>query len=207
MNRCEEYELELSAMLDGESDPATAVVLMDHLCGCSSCREFYGKLRSFQALVDDISPAIDDQPVAHAAAPAADTGQRRGWFDRLGHTPRWAMGAAAVVVVAIGIWAASGAGIFDRSGDGENMFEGGTVTIELEGDALSVDDEKFIELASAILGADRRYQHQMYVILDEVQQNTQPGESPFDGEVADDEERGEYSGDAFAHIGSRRVLD
>ena len=35
MNRCEEYELELSAMLDGESDPATAVVLMDHLCGCS----------------------------------------------------------------------------------------------------------------------------------------------------------------------------
>ena len=204
MNRCEEYELELSAMLDGESDPATAVVLMDHLCGCSSCREFYGKLRSFQALVDDISPAIDDQPAAYAAAPAADTGQRRGWFDWLGHTPRWAMGAAAVVVVALGIWAVGDSGLFNRSEEG---FDGGTVTIELEGDALSVDDEKFIELASAILGADRRYQHQMYVILDEVRQNTQPGESPFDGEFADDEERGEYSGDAFAHIGSRRVLD
>ena len=204
MNRCEEYELELSAMLDGESDPATAVVLMDHLCGCSSCREFYGKLRSFQALVDDISPAIDDQPVAHTAAPAADTGQRRGWFDWLGHTPRWAMGAAAVVVVALGIWAVGDSGLFDRSEEGS---DGTTVTIELAGDALSVDDEKFIELASAILSADRRYQHQMYVILDEVRQNTQPGESPFDGEVADDEERGEYSGDAFAHIGSRRVLD
>jgi len=204
MNRCEEYELELSAMLDGESDPATAVVLMDHLCGCSSCREFYGKLRSFQALVDDISPAIDDQPVAHAAAPAADTGQRRGWLDWIGHTPRWAMGAAAVVVVALGIWAVGDSGLFDRSEEGS---DGTTVTIELAGDALSVDDEKFIELASAILSADRRYQHQMYVILDEVRQNTQPGESPFDGEVADDEERGEYSGDAFAHIGSRRVLD
>jgi hypothetical protein len=207
MNRCEEYELELSAMLDGESDPATAVVLMDHLCGCSSCREFYGKLRSFQALVDDISPAAEGQPAAYAVAPAADTGQKRGWFDWIGGTPRWAMGAAAVLVVAIGIWAANGAGIFDRSGDDENMFQGGTVTIELAGDALSVDDEKFIELASAILGADRRYQHQMYVILDEIRQDTQPGESPFDGEVADDEERGEYRGDAFAHIGSRRVLD
>ena len=114
------------------------------------------------------------------------------------------MGAAAVVVVALGIWAVGDSGLFDRSEEG---FDGGTVTIELEGDALSVDDEKFIELASAILGADRRYQHQMYVILDEVRQNTQPGESPFDGEFADDEERGEYSGDAFAHIGSRRVLD
>lgn len=204
MKRCEEYELELSAMLDGESDPATAVVLMDHLCGCSSCRDFYGKLRSFQALVDDISPAAEDQPAAYAVATAADTGRRRGWLDWLGHTPRWAMGAAAVVVVAIGIWAAGNSGLFDRS---EAGFDGGTVTIELEGDALSVDDEKFIELASAILGADRRYQHQMYVILDEVQQNTQPGESPFDGEAADDEERGEYRGDAFAHIGSRRVLD
>jgi hypothetical protein len=207
MNRCEEYELELSAMLDGESDPATAVVLMDHLCGCSSCREFYGKLRSFQALVDDISPAVDDQPAPETIAPAAGVGQRSGWFGWLGGTPRWAMGAAAVVVVAIGIWAVAGAGIFDRFGGEKGLFEGGSVTIELEGDALSVDDERFIELASAILSADRRYQHQMYVILDEVQQNTQPGESPFDGEVVDNEERGEYSGDAFAHIGSRRVLD
>ena len=207
MKRCEEYELELSAMLDGESDPATAVVLMDHLCGCSSCRDFYGKLRSFQALVDDISPAAEGQPAAYAVTPAADTSRWRGWLDWLGHTPRWAMGAAAVAVVVMGIWAASGAGIFDRFGGEKDLFDGGTVTIELEGDALSVDDEKFIELASAILGADRRYQHQMYVILDEVRQNMQPGESPFDGEVADDEERGEYSGDAFAHIGSRRVLD
>ena len=55
MKRCNEYEVELSAMLDGESDPATAVMLMDHISQCESCREFYRELRSFQSLVDDLS--------------------------------------------------------------------------------------------------------------------------------------------------------
>jgi hypothetical protein len=72
---------------------------------------------------------------------------------------------------------------------------------------MSVDDERFIQLASEVLSADRRYQNQLYVILDQVRQIEQPGEGPFDGELAEGERGGEYSGDSFAHIGSRRVLD
>ncbi len=204
MKRCEEYEVELSAMLDGESDPATAVGLMDHVCQCSSCRDFFQELRSFQSLVDDMSPALAERPALEGPAARSSQEPRRRWFGWLGAAPRWAWAAAAVVIVAIGLWAAGTGVVTDQRG--VDIGEG-VVTIELESDELSVDDERFIELASEILSADRRYQHQMYVILDQVRQNTEPGESPFDGEVAENEEGGEYSGDSFAHIGGRRVLD
>ena len=69
MKRCEEYEVELSAMLDGESDPATAVEMMDHICQCSSCRDFYKELRSFQSLVDGLSPAPAELPVPESPTP------------------------------------------------------------------------------------------------------------------------------------------
>jgi len=200
MKRCDEYEVELSAMLDGETDPATAVELLDHVSECSSCRGFYRELRSFQSLVDDMSPAIEVGP----AVEAASAGRPRRWFGWLGAPPRLAWGAAAVVVVAFGLWAA---GSFDRGGESTLDLQSGTVTIELEGDKLSVDDERFVELASEILKADKRYQYQMYVILDQVRQNEAPGESPLSGEMIEDDERGEYSGEAFAHIGGRRVLD
>ena len=203
MKRCEEYAVELSAMLDGESDPATAVGLMDHVCQCSSCRDFYQELRSFQSLVDDMSPALAARPALESPTARGLREPRRRWFGWLGAAPRWAW-ATAAVVVAIGLWAAGTGVLTDQP---EVDISAGVVTIELESDELSVDDERFIQLASEILSADRRYQHQMYVILDQVRQNTEPGESPFDGEVAENEERGEYGGNSFAHIGGRRVLD
>jgi hypothetical protein len=106
--------------------------------------------------------------------------------------------------VAIGLWAA-GTGVgTDRPGVGTS---GGKVTIELEGEEMSVDDERFVELASEVLRADRRYQHQLYMILDEVRRVEQPGEAPYDDEPAEGERGGEHVGESFAHIGSRRVLD
>jgi len=204
MKRCEEYEVELSAMLDGESDPATAVGLMDHVCRCASCRDFYQELRSFQSLVDDMSPALAERPDFARTTDTGIRGPSRRWFGWLSAPPRWAWAPAVIVIVAVGLWAA-GSGVFTEQPGVD--FGDGIVTIELEGDELSVDDERFVELASEILSADKRYQYQMYMILDQVRQNTEPGESPFEGEVAENEERGEYSGDAFAHIGGRRVLD
>ena len=204
MKRCEEYEVELSAMLDGESDPATAVGLMDHVCRCSSCREFYQELRSFQAIIDDISPADSTLPIPEAAPETHYTEPRRRWFGWFDFAPRWAWGTAAVVAVAIGLWAIGTGVVTDDAGVD---ISDGRVTIELGSDELSVDDERFIQLASEILAADRRYQNQLYVILDQVRQIEQPGEAPFDGELAEGEQGGEYSGDSFAHIGGRRVLD
>jgi hypothetical protein len=203
MKRCDEYEVELSAMLDGESDPATAVALMDHMCQCSSCRDFYRELRSFQSIVDDMSPDLAERRALDSPTARALREPKRQWFGWLGAPPRWAW-APVVIIIAIGLWAAGSGMLTEEPGVD---FGDGIVTIELQSDELSVDDERFVELASEILSADKRYQYQMYMILDQVRQGTEPGESPFDGEVAENEERGEYSGDAFAHIGGRRVLD
>jgi hypothetical protein len=205
MKRCEQYEVELSAMLDGEGDPATAVGLLDHVCRCPSCRDFYQELRSFQSLVDGISPVTVERPADEAARAEAVREPRRRLLGWIGAVPRWAYGgAAAAVVVAVGLWAV-GTGVV-RHQPGLDL-SGPSVTFELGEDKLSVDDQRFLELASEILGADRRYQEQMYVILDQVRQNQVPGESPLESESTDNEERGEFSPDAFAHIGGRRLLD
>jgi hypothetical protein len=204
MKRCDEYEVELSAMLDGESDPATAVELIDHMCQCASCRDFYQELRSFQSVVDEMTPALAERPALDSPTARELREPKRHGFGWISTPPRWAWAPAVVLIIAIGLWAA-GSGILTEE-PGVKIGDG-IVTIELQSDELSVDDERFVELASEILSADKRYQYQMYVILDQVRQSTEPGESPFDGEVADNEERGEYSGDAFAHIGGRRVLD
>lgn len=204
MKHCEQYEVELSAMLDGESDPATAIGLMDHVCQCSSCREFYRELRSFQIVVDDLSPVESTRFVPGASRESGYAMPRRkwsGWFD---FAPRWAWGAAVIVIVAIGLWAAGGGLSTEPSGVD---FSNGKVTIELEGGEASVDDERFVELASEVLRADKHYQYQLYVILDQVRQVQQPGEAPMDAEWAERERDAEYGGESFAHVGSRRVLD
>jgi hypothetical protein len=190
MRSCKEYEIELSAMLDGESDPATAVALMDHISQCDSCRGFYQELRSFQSLVDDMPQAVKENK------PSPDSRRRRwSWVFPV---PRWAWGAAAALVIAVGSYAAGSLEILDFAGDGAYVesFAG-------EG---GVEDEQFVELASDVLRADRRHQQQLYRLLGEIETNEGSGESPVSGEF-DDDERSENYNEMFAVIGGRRVVN
>ncbi len=190
MKRCKEIEIELSAMLDGESDPATAVALMDHISQCGSCREFYTELRSFQSLVDDISPVVQTRTAAQP--------DRRRW-SWLIPTPGWAWGAAAAVAIAIGSYSI---GVLQVSGGDDD----GRFTIDRTEGSSSIDDERFVELASEILGSDRQYQQQMYQILGEIETNEGSGEAPASDEF-DDDERSENYNELFAVIGGRRVVN
>jgi hypothetical protein len=190
MKSCKQYEIELSAMLDGESDPATAVALMDHVSRCDSCRGFYQELRSFQSLVDDMPQAAEE------SGPAPEPARRRwSWTVRV---PRWAWGAAAALVIAIGSYAAGSRQILDVAGGGSNIesFAG-------EG---GVDDEQFVELASDVLRADRRHQQQLYRLLEKIETIEGSGETLVIDEF-DDGERPENYNEMFAVIGGRRVVN
>lgn len=199
MKRCKEYEVELSALIDGESDPATAVELLDHVIQCASCSEFYRELRSFQSLVDDLSP----EPAPEQAEAPARRERRFRW---LGATPRWAWGAAAVLIVAVGAIGLWISGPFEPSSGPPLEPLGRERIITLDRDKGSMNEQRFVELATELLQADRRYQQEMYQILTQVGQTTEPGESG-DLEAQTESERGESTGEFFALVGGPPVLD
>ena len=194
MKRCKQYEIELSALLDGESDPATAVALMDHISRCVSCRDFYRELRSFQSLVDGMAPVEDRVP---ERVPESESARRRwSWVFPV---PRYAWGVAAALLIAIGSYAAGTKQLIGGDNDDRVTFE------HAEGES-GVDEERFVELASEVLRSDRRYQQQLYRILGEIETIEGSGEAPANDEF-DDEERSENYNELFAVIGGRRVVN
>ena len=100
MSQCESCEVELSALMDGESSPARMVTLLDHLTGCPSCRQFYGELRRFQQVVDDLTTVETD---TERVIPL-ETGDRTA-RPHAARLPRWAWGMAAALIVAVGLYA------------------------------------------------------------------------------------------------------
>ena len=118
MEHCTNYEIEFSAMLDGEGDPVTVIKLMDHMVSCPSCRDFYRNLRSFQDLVDEIPPVVepDTTPVPIQASPRTfKKKQRRNIF---GVIPQWAWGSAAALVVVVGLWVTGASDLIKRPAAG-----------------------------------------------------------------------------------------
>jgi len=242
MRTCNDYEIELSALLDGECDPAGVIDLMDHVTTCSECSSFYMELRSFQETVDgaELAPSRDADSVS-----SAEPGRKAGFFGlirsgglmpRGGWTSDWGLGMAAVAVVTVvaaGLWFGgafnsntsntsntSGTTPVEMTGnaggnpDGRAQDEPSSeevkeaaenVMITLGENARQMDEERFIELVTEILRADRRYQEEMYVVLDQITQDsmTEEGGSTFGGEGSDTES----SGMGFSTFGQSRMMN
>jgi anti-sigma factor RsiW len=108
---CQQYCDDLTAYMDGELAPSRSRELTSHLGQCRSCRE---ELRALQASAEIVEPHINDlEPapemwnnlhsrIAVMPAPAAFGGFFGTWL-----SSRWlkaAVGAAAAVVLAVGMW-------------------------------------------------------------------------------------------------------
>jgi hypothetical protein len=163
MTECEKHEVELSALIDGESDLATAIQILDHLARCPSCQAYYKRLRSLQELIDQMQTVTD--------APVIQLPSRRGIQPRLRAIPlrgipRWAHALAAVLVLAIGIW--SVAQIRSDSVPAPSNAEG-LVTIRLEENKGQMSDGRFLEVATELLQADRQYHRLMFQLLEMIQ--------------------------------------
>lgn len=189
MKTCTDHEVELSALLDGESDPATAVKLLDHVTACTSCSAFFRRLRSFQIRVNEIPTASPERAVAPPV--------RQRWYAH-GVMPRWAWGMAGAFVVMAGLWMAF---VFDPAAS--SGFPAQAQVIRLGEDKGRMDDERFVELASEILRAEKRYRDQMYIVLNEINRGAV---SPlFDG-VGEDAPS-EFSGELASLTGESPILD
>lgn len=176
MSGCEHIQIELSALLDGESDPGTALEIVDHVAGCEECRTFWRELRAGQETLDRLAAAgplptattaaDDDAIVPLPARRGVATGSR---------VPQWAWGLAAVLLLAIGLGAI---GLMDRAYRDRTPLPGELLSIQLEEDKDGMNELRFVEMTTELLRSDRRYHDKMYEILDRLRPPESPGESP-----------------------------
>ena len=168
MNRCEHHETLLSAWLDGPLDRESQIECLDHVARCASCRTFYLDARALDGLVAVLH--------TRATAPPAprEVWERIAWATRgAGRRtlrPRlttWALQAAAVLVVAIGlsvlVWS-------DRVAPAPEEAE-----LRL-GEGGAMTESRFVELTKEVLRADPRYHTAMQRVMEQVIRDTSGSE-------------------------------
>lgn len=170
MDRCELCEIEISALLDGESTDEAMLPALDHLVACARCRDFYQRARQLEGAVATLRTPL-------AGAPPPELWQeieRASGLAPRRALPRWparlAQVAAAVLLV-FGLWAAAGAP--DRRNE-----KSATLEVMLGQDPDRMSDERFARLVVDLLSADRRYHRKMLEVMTAVEELSSKSESP-----------------------------
>ncbi|HNX50427.1 MAG TPA: hypothetical protein PLS53_08675 [Thermoanaerobaculaceae bacterium] len=171
MNECERVEMELSAIADGAGDPVAWIEALDHVMGCASCRDFYRQVRTLDALAGaasrSVAPAAPPEVWARIEAESG-LGAVLPFTRRPG--VRWALRAAAALLVGVGLWAAG----MLRLPSVLTVHDGMEVTVGAESGHMT--DAQFVELAVSVLKADRKYREKMAEILAAVSTTAPSGE-------------------------------
>ena len=167
MKNCESYESLVSAWLDDELDRAGQVECLDHLVRCTACRAFYLDARALDGLVGAI------RTPAEATEPSPDVWKRIEWATRKDRArparrriPAWALQAAAVVVLGVGLSFMVWSG---RMLDAPLPQQAEVVLGEHGG---QMTDTRFVELTKEVLRADRHYHSAMHEIMGQVVRDT-----------------------------------
>jgi len=177
MKSCEEYEIDLSSLVDGELPPEAAGEALEHAFGCAGCRTFYLAARR----LEKASAGLRREATA---ADTADTGWR-GVQERLSRSAgvvRWlpSRGLRAAALVALGLGggyvlsgvlrplpaspaafdaARAGAGVVPAATAGAPAAPSGSAT------PSAMDEHRFVALADELMRADVRYQRAMLQVL------------------------------------------
>ena len=167
MTTCQEFELALSELLDGELPPPLAAEAVEHAFGCASCREFFRAARRLGRV------ARGEEAVAAPAPELAGERAEEIWravrsASGLGRAPArsrspW-LRAAALVALGVGAgWLARDAGraVGPR---GATAAPGGETVVVSTGPS-AMDERRFVALADELLEADTKYQRAMLQVL------------------------------------------
>ena len=161
-NVCQLHEVDLSAVLDGETETVDLLHTLDHLVECPQCAEFYRRSRNLDLAVaesreaessEDIEPSdavwqriaenapwsenapgSEDSPFSEVggAAPMAPVAPIRRRHSRV---MEWAPRLAAVFVVGLGLWMVSA--VLRDTGSAEFFSQASDASVEASADVLS----------------------------------------------------------------------
>ena len=186
MKKCESYESLVSAWLDGQLDRAEQVEGLDHLVRCESCRAFYLDARALDGLLGTLrTPAV-------ATEPSPDVWKRIEWATRKRRSgsarrriPAWALQAAAVVVLGVGLSFMVWSG---RMLEAPLPEQAEVVLGENRG---QMTEKRFVELAKEVLRADGQYHSAMLEIMGQVVRDTAPTREATDEGLFERPENGD----------------
>jgi hypothetical protein len=185
----ESWEIEISALLDGEIEPARILPLIDALAENAQLRRFYRRARGLDTALMASSLGGETEPAPAAlwdrireSAHPHEEG-RRSWRDGLGRwsgtarpprvirVPAWTLGAAAAVFAALLAWKADpGMSTRLRIGPGAAVEPGVPIEIAVGDRPESMTDRRFALLTAELLQADPRYQRKMLHVMEEIEQ-------------------------------------
>ncbi len=191
---CETYEASISALIDGELESPEQLPAIDHLLECASCQDFYGRARVLGSMVfgatsaEPAPPEIWDRIATETGLTERGTQQSPGVVRRFApwlrgsHALAGGLGLAAGLILTTGLWllrpAVQGTPVPVPSG------ETGVVEVVLEQDRGSMSDQRFLELTTEILRADRGYHRKLLEIMRAVDGMAAPPEGSGDEPAA-----------------------
>ena len=158
---CESCEILISTWMDEGLEHGGQRELLDHLVCCPRCRTFYAEARTLEGLValtgagtaaEEPAPEIWDHIESRTRAADASVAGPSSWAWRA--AAALALGAA----LAFAPWPTSSAPA--RSDQ--------RVEVVLEEDRGLMTESRFLELATELLRADRRYHFAMQEVMDKV---------------------------------------
>ncbi len=157
MSNCENHQIEISALLDGECSSDELLPLIDHLSLCADCRQLYQEMRLFQNNLD-ATPLPESEAIA---VPEKDKAKSMLRFPRAAY---WATPLAATIALVIGLTQ------FDLPNVNvtriDSVREDSVISIELEKNKGEMTDDRFVDLAVELLSSDQKYQQTMADVLE-----------------------------------------
>lgn len=180
---CETYEWAISELVDGELDASEQLAAVDHLAGCASCRAFYRRARQLGEMVARAEAAETPPPEEVWRRIAAETGVTRRRRSPNVRVTRFALGLAALIVLALGLV------LVPRSWRTHpTPSENGRIIVELGSDRGAMTEQRFVEITTEILRSDPRFHREMLAVMALVTAAGDSSEGTVDRAVRLDEE-------------------
>ena len=161
----EQYEADLSAIVDGELDGEPLRQAIDALVRDADLRQFWAESRTMQhslhAGEGDLAGVTPHSELWNAIEEKV---KPRAKIFSLNHAPVRAWAAAATILLAVGL-SVSGFLKVDVP-----FFHTQQTTVELASDRGSMTEDRFLQLTTELLKADPRYQRKMLEVMEVVNQ-------------------------------------
>ena len=157
MNNCEEYQINISAMLDGELRGEELRGTIQHVAQCPECLAVLGAFQSLQDKVD-----------AEAVPPPVPRDAWRRISEKVSSKPRAALiplrpRVFKVIGIAAALALVFGMGYYLRSPVIPVIDQ--DAPIVLASDRGHMNEAQFLSLTRSLLSADPEYHRRMYLIL------------------------------------------
>ena len=183
---CEYYQMNISAMLDGELSGSELAETVEHLSQCENCRKEMEMFRKMQEKVD--SDYVDEAVPRNVwkNIERITKAEKKPVVVEFKDNVYKIIAAAAVLIIIFG------AGyFFGRPGtvlmqDGRSLINLASQTQQQQ-----MSDDQFIDMTRQLMNADPRYQVRMYMILHSLfDQNIEGGFDPMRNEEANETDDG-----------------